>query len=66
VQRRRRFRQLLSLSERVDQEATLLRAQAEKLPHGSKRETLIRKAREADTATHIDEWLDSPGLRAPQ
>jgi hypothetical protein len=66
MQRRRRFRRLLFLTERVHQEAALLRAQAEKLPHGSEREKLIRKAREADTATHIDEWLDSPGLRTPQ
>jgi hypothetical protein len=57
---------LLSLSERLEQEAVRLRAQAKKLPLGRTREELIRKARQAETATHIDAWLTSPGLRAPQ
>ncbi len=63
---RRRFKQLLTLTERLDQEAARLREQAEKLPHGPEREKCIRKAREAETATHIDEWLSSPGLQAPE
>jgi hypothetical protein len=36
------------------------------LPHGAEREKLIRKARQAETAAHIDEWLASPGLRVPR
>jgi hypothetical protein len=31
-----------------------------------KRETLLRKARPAETAAHMDEWLSSPGLQAPR
>lgn len=65
MQQRRRFKQLLSLSERLDEEAARLRAQAKSLPQGWDREYLIRKARQAETAAHIDEWLSSPGLRAP-
>jgi len=30
------------------------------------RETLLRKARQAETAAHMDEWLSSPGLKAPE
>jgi len=30
------------------------------------REALLRKARQADTAAHIDNWLRSPGLQPPQ
>ena len=66
MNKRRRFKQLLSLNERLELEAARLRAQAEQLPFGQKREELIRKAHQAETATHIDEWLSSPGLRAPQ
>ena len=55
VQRRRRFKQLLSLSERLEQEAARLHAAAEKLPHGPRREQFLRKARQTETATHIDE-----------
>jgi CRP/FNR family transcriptional regulator, cyclic AMP receptor protein len=28
-------------------------------------ERLIRRARQAETASHINEWLSSPGLRTP-
>jgi hypothetical protein len=42
---RRRFKQLLSLSERLEQEAARLRAAAEKLPQGPQREQILRKAR---------------------
>ena len=34
---RRRFKQLLSLNERLEQEAARLREQAEKLPYGIER-----------------------------
>ena len=63
--KRRRFKQLLSVSERLEQEAVRVRAVAERLPHGAQREQILRKARQAETATHVDEWLSSPGLRAP-
>jgi hypothetical protein len=46
------------------QEAERPREEAEKLPHGPEREALLRKARQADTALHMDEWLSSPGLQA--
>jgi hypothetical protein len=66
MEQRRRFRQLVSLHERLDQEAARLRYEAKKLPHGAERQILIRKARQAETATHIDEWLSSPGLQSPR
>ncbi|MBR1153618.1 hypothetical protein [Bradyrhizobium sp. JYMT SZCCT0428] len=62
---RRRFKHLLSLNERLEQEAARLRAQAEQLPYGPERDKLMRKARHLETATHVDEWLSSPGLQAP-
>jgi len=52
--------------ERLAEEAERLREQAKKLPHGLERETLFRKARQAETGSHISEWLRSPGLQPPE
>jgi hypothetical protein len=70
---RRRFKQSLekrlselnSLEERLSEEAKRLREEAKLLPPGAKRDKLIRKARQADTGSHVSEWLRSPGLRPP-
>ena len=62
---RRHFTNVLSFPHRLTQEAERLRAEAEKLPHGIERHELERKARQAETAAHIDEWLRSPGLQPP-
>jgi hypothetical protein len=63
---RRGFKNILSFPDRLTQEAERLREEAEKLPHGPEREALLRKARQADTALHMDEWLSSPGLQPPK
>jgi hypothetical protein len=63
---RRRFKNMLTFPERLDQEAKRLRAEAEKLQHGSEREQLLRKARQAETAFRVNDWLSSPGLRSPE
>jgi hypothetical protein len=46
--------------------AERLRAEADKLPPGETRDLLLRKARQADTAAHVDDWLNSPGLQPPR
>lgn len=66
MMRRRRFTQTQSLEARLAQEAERLREQAKKLPHGPEREILIRKARQAETGSHMSEWLRSPGLQPPE
>jgi len=63
---RRRFNQVLTFPERLDQEAQRLRSDAEKLSPGTERDELIRKARQAETASHVNEWLSSPGLQSPK
>ena len=63
---RRRFKNVLSFPNGSTQEAERLRAEAEKLRPGPQRHDLERKARQAETAAHIDEWLKSPGLRPPE
>jgi hypothetical protein len=66
MQHRRRFKQTLSLEERLSEEAKRLRAEAKLLPPGAARDELIRKARQAKTGAHITEWLTSPGLQPPK
>jgi hypothetical protein len=36
------------------------------LPHGAARDEMIRRARQAEAASHMNEWLTSPGLRPPE
>ena len=63
---RRRLKHVLPFPDRLAQEAERLREEAERLPHGPDREMLLRKARQADTTAHLNEWLSSPGLQAPK
>jgi hypothetical protein len=63
---RRHFKNVLSFPDRLAIEAERLREEAEALPHGPERDALLKKARQADIATHMDEWLSSPGLRSPE
>jgi hypothetical protein len=66
MQTRRRFGQVQSLEQRLAAEAKRLRTDAESLPFGLEREALLRKARQAETGSHMSEWLTSPGLRTPE
>ncbi|MFG3591037.1 hypothetical protein [Bradyrhizobium sp. RDI18] len=67
MMKRRRFKQTSSLEERLAERANEIRAQAEALPPGSiERERLELQARQADTVSHINEWLTSPGLQPPK
>jgi len=42
-----------------------LREEAKCTPSGIERERLLRQARQVETVSHIGEWLNSPGLKAP-
>jgi len=66
VMQRRRFKQILSLEVRLAEEAKRLREEAKLLPPGALREENLRKARQAETGSRINEWLTSPGLRPPE
>lgn len=48
---------------RLAEEAKRLREEAKLLPPGAQRDDLIRRARQAETGSHITEWLTSPGLQ---
>lgn len=47
-------------------QAERLRQEARGTPPGIERDRMIRRARQAETALHVNEWLSSPGLRAPK
>ena len=62
---RRRFKQIQSFKERLNAFAQDARKAAAKLRPGIARDNLLRKARQADTAAHLDEWANSTGLQPP-
>jgi hypothetical protein len=64
--KRLRFIDKLSLKARLDLEAQQLRDEAKACPPGHKRDSLLRKARQAEITSHITEWLMSPGLQPPK
>jgi hypothetical protein len=57
MKQRRRIKQILSLEERLAEEAKRLRDQAKRLPPGPKREILLCKARQDETTSRLTEWL---------
>ena len=63
---RRLIQQTSSLGQRLAEEAAGLRKEARGVPPGIKREQLLRRARQADTASHINEWLNSRELQPPK
>ncbi|PDT88174.1 hypothetical protein CO669_21320 [Bradyrhizobium sp. Y36] len=63
--KRRRFKQTMTLNERLAEEAKRCREEARALAPGHRREMLLRRARQDEMAMQIDSWLRSPGLRAP-
>ena len=63
---RRLFRQSETLERRLLKEAQRLREEARTLPPSLAREIALRKARQAETAAHLTDWLRSPGLKPPE
>jgi hypothetical protein len=63
---RRRFKNTLTFPDRLKTFAEELKAKASELRPGPERDALLKRARQADTAAHIDEWANSPGLQPPK
>ena len=55
-----------TFEQRLAQEAHRAKERAKTLPHGKERELLSLKARQLETASHISEWISSPGLQRPR
>jgi hypothetical protein len=64
-QRRRRFKQKTTLQDRIAEWAASVRDQAAAMPPGQDRDELLKKLRQAETAMHLQDWANSPGLKAP-
>ena len=60
---RRRFKQAAPLDQRMTEQAERLRQEAQGTPPGVQRDKLIRQARQLETASHMQDWLTSPGLK---
>ncbi|MCG2668743.1 hypothetical protein ACFPFP_17470 [Bradyrhizobium sp. GCM10023182] len=63
---RRHVKQTRSLEVRMAEQAIKLKEQAAQLPAGKARDDLLRRARIAETGSHINDWIKSPGLQAPE
>lgn len=57
-----RLSHVKSLEERLADEAKRLCEEAWLLPPGAVRKLVLRKVRQAETGSHVSEWLRSPGL----
>jgi hypothetical protein len=55
-----------TFEERLAEYKVRLQQKASMLKPGPERDDLLKKAQQIDTATHINEWLSSPGLQPPR
>jgi hypothetical protein len=63
--RQPRIRHEKTFKERLTERSQRFRDEAEKIPHGTARELLLKRARQAEAASHMSEWLSS-GLQSPE
>jgi hypothetical protein len=52
--------------QRLSDEAEAKRKEAEKLPHGPKRDALLKEASRLETASNAQNWASSTGLQPPE
>jgi hypothetical protein len=64
MQRRRRS-DPHTFEDRIAAEKAKLEAQVAKLRPGPQMDELLKKIRQLETASHMNEWLSSPGLQTP-
>ena len=63
--KRRRFKQPITLQDRIVAWAKEVRAQAAALPPGPEQDMLLKKVRQAEVALKLEDWANSPGLQPP-
>ncbi|RTL75066.1 MAG: hypothetical protein EKK35_23610 [Bradyrhizobiaceae bacterium] len=64
MQKRRRFSE--SLQDRLTAFAADMKEKAAKAPPGPERDDLLKRARQAEAAVHLEQWATSPGLQPPK
>lgn len=55
-----------TFEENIAAEKARLEAQIARLKPGPQRDGLLRKLGQLETASHINQWLSSPGLQPPE
>ena len=55
----------LTFQDQVAADKARLEAQVAKLPAGRQKDELLKNIRQLETASHISDWLSSPGLKPP-
>lgn len=63
---RSHFKQTTSLKERLTTFAEDARDKASRLRPGTAQDDLLKQARRADAAAHIEDWANSPELQPPK
>ena len=64
--KRNRRKHIMPFGERLEKAADEAREAAERLPHGQEREALLKKARQAEMAAHLNAMLVSPDAESPR
>jgi cell division protein FtsB len=54
-----------TFEDKIAAEKAKLEAQVAKLKPGPQMDALRKKIRQLETASHMNEWLSSPGLQSP-
>ena len=54
-----------SFEDQIAAEKSRLEAQAADLPPGPQKDALLKKIRQLETASHVNQGLTSPGLQPP-
>ena len=62
----RRRSQPHCFDDQIAAEKARCKAELDKLPHGPERDKLVKKIRQLETASHMNDWLGSPGLKSPE
>jgi hypothetical protein len=56
----------MTIEEKWHQQSEAAKNEAQRLPQGKERDALMRKARQLETASQMNQWLSSPELRPPE
>ena len=56
----------ITIEQKWREQSEAARSEAQKLPPGSERDALLRRARQLETASQMNQWLSSPELKPPE
>ena len=56
----------ITIEDNWRQQAEAAKIEAQTLPYEEERDALVKKARQLQIASQINQWLSSPGLQPPE